>query len=58
MSILSEIYEYKKNFVENRKIKTDINKLKELSANYTPIGFYLQKLKIAFQKKIYLLLVS
>ena len=39
MSILSEIYEYKKNFVENKKIKSDINKLKELSANYTPKGF-------------------
>ena len=39
MSILSEIYEYKKTFVENRKIKTDINKLKELSKIYNPKGF-------------------
>ena len=50
MSILSEIYEYKKNFVENRKIKTDINKLKELSANYTPKGF-ITKIKDSISKK-------
>ena len=50
MSILSEIYEYKKNFEENRKIKTDINKLKELSANYTPIGF-IAKIKDSISKK-------
>ena len=53
MSILSEIYEYKKNFVENRKIKTDINKLKELSANYTPIGF-IAKIKDSISKKKYI----
>ena len=50
MSILSEIYEYKKNFVENRKIKTDINKLKALSANYTPKGF-IAKIKDSISKK-------
>jgi indole-3-glycerol phosphate synthase len=50
MSILSEIYEYKKNFVENRKIKSDINKLKELSANYAPKGFA-AKIKDSVSKK-------
>ena len=50
MSILSEIYEYKKNFVENRKIKSDINKLKELSANYAPKGFT-AKIKDSVSKK-------
>ena len=50
MSILSEIYEYKKNFVENKKIKSDINKLKELSTNYTPKGFT-AKIKDSISKK-------
>ena len=50
MSILSEIYEYKKNFVENKKIKSDINKLKELSANYAPKGFT-AKIKDSVSKK-------
>ena len=50
MSILSEIYEYKKNFVENRKIKSDINRLKELSANYAPKGFT-AKIKDSISKK-------
>lgn len=50
MSILSEIYEYKKNFVENRKIKTDINQLKDLSKNYVPKGF-IAKIKDSISKK-------
>ena len=50
MSILSEIYEYKKNFVQNRKIKTDIDKLKELSVNYAPKGFTAQ-IKNSISKK-------
>ena len=54
MSILSEIYEYKKTFVENRKIKTDINKLKELSKIYNPKGFTAKiKDNISKKKHIY-----
>ena len=39
MSILNEIYEYKKTFVEQRKSQNEFSKIKELSNDYIPKGF-------------------
>ncbi len=50
MSILSEIYEYKKTFVESRKLKIDIDKLKDLSMEYIPKSF-ITKIKDSISKK-------
>ena len=39
MSILKEIYEYKKEFIKSKKISNDFNKVIKLSKEYTPKGF-------------------
>ena len=39
MSILKEIYEYKKNFVKQQKVLCSLDKVIDLSSEYSPIGF-------------------
>ena len=39
MSILKEIYEYKKKFVKQQKILNGLDKVIDLSNKYNPIGF-------------------
>ena len=52
MSILNEIYEYKKNFVEHRKSQNEFSKVKELSSSYIPKGFVLNIKKDILNKNI------
>ena len=50
MSILKEIYEYKKNFVKQQKVLSSLDKIIDLSNEYSPIGF-INKINIDILKK-------
>jgi len=50
MSILKEIYEYKKKFVKRQKVLSSLDKVIELSNEYNPIGF-INKINIDILKK-------
>ena len=52
MSILNEIYNYKKEFVTQKKSKSDYLKIKEAATNYTPKGFVKKIVKNNLNKKI------